>query len=61
LARDRALDATQRRCLQPLRIIARLYLALLTDVHQAGYPVFAHRLGLGPWRKVWIAQMARWR
>jgi 15-cis-phytoene synthase len=56
----RALPSPERRALRPLLILARLNTVLLNDLHHAGYPVLAHRLSLGPWRKVWTAQKTRW-
>ncbi len=60
LAQYRRVPRQQRQPLRPLQVLAKLYLALLDDLDEAHYPVFKHRLSLGPWRKLWIAQRARW-
>lgn len=61
-ALSRAAQQTKvaRRTLTPLTVLAKLHLALLDDLRAAHYPVFEHRLTLGPWRKIWIAHKARW-
>lgn len=61
LDQARALPGTSQVALRPLRVLARLNVALLDDLHEANYPVFSHRTSIGPWRKIWIAQWARWR
>lgn len=60
LAEARALPSNERRALRPLAVLARLQLALLDDLDKAGYPVLRQRTFLGPWRKLWTAQRARW-
>lgn len=57
----RALPPAQRRALRPLAVLARLQEALLSDLDKTGYPVLKQRTLLGPWRKLWVAQQARWR
>lgn len=61
LDRARSLPRPQRSTLRALIVMTRLNLTLLDDLRQARYPIFQQRLILGPWRKLWIAQMARWR
>ncbi|RZL11419.1 MAG: hypothetical protein EOP40_02700 [Rubrivivax sp.] len=60
LAEARALPPSERRALRPLAVLARLQTALLDDLDHAGYPVLKQRTFLGPWRKLWTAQRARW-
>ncbi len=55
------LTNSEQVALRPLIVLTRLNLALLDDLRQARYPIFKQRTLLGPWRKLWIAQMARWR
>ena len=59
LQRMQGLPAAERRLFRGLMVLAKLNLALLDDLHQARYPVFGQRMILGPWRKRWIAQLAR--
>lgn len=60
LAEARLLPGAQRLALRPLVVLARLHEALLDDLQQSGYPVLGQRTVLGPWRKLWVAQKARW-
>lgn len=60
LQEARGLPTAERRALRPLVVLARLYEALMADLHHAAYPVLKQRMVLGPVRKVWIAQTARW-
>lgn len=60
LSEARALPPGERRALRPLAVLARLHLALMDDLDKAGYPVLKQRTFLGPWRKLWTAQRARW-
>lgn len=56
----RSLPSSERRALRPLLVLARLHLALMDDLQEAGYAVLHQRILLGPWRKLWIGWRARW-
>jgi phytoene synthase len=61
LSEARALTPGERRALRPLAVLSQLYVALMDDLDKSGYPVLKQRTFLGPWRKLWTAQRARWR
>lgn len=55
------LPETRRDRVLPMTILARLYLTLMEEMDQAGYPILQRRLHLTPIRKFWIASRTAWR